>query len=174
MKNLPILNGEHVYLRPFQKEDAEIYSSWLKDAELRRLADEEERSIEELITYQEQRTQNERYIEYIIVNKSTKKPIGDACINLGREKPLCGLMIAYPENRREGYGRDCVKVLLKFARNQLGLEEIYAEVFPFNVGAQKFHESIGMKKLGSILDDKGKECILYVMRLDKDFSDLQI
>lgn len=165
MKGLPMQEGEHIILRPFQQDDAEIYSSWLRDSELRGLVGEKERSIDDVLEKQQEWTDSGDYIEYIIVDKNSGTPIGDIDIKgLNDSKPKYGIMIADPNLRGHGYGKEAMALLFAYAR-QIGLKEIYAEVYVDNTDSKRFHERVGFENLGVILDEDKKECFLFMKEL---------
>lgn len=165
MKNPPAINGKCVSLRPFKLEDATIYSSWLRDAELRELVGEEELTVKEVIEKQQRWTDDETFLEYIIVENSTGRPIGDISLKEIRSpQPKLGIMVAVPEYRGCGVGKEALDLLLGYAE-QLGIGRVFAEVYVNNYGSYNFFEKRGFINTGRFFDEKEKECFVFLKEL---------
>jgi RimJ/RimL family protein N-acetyltransferase len=170
MTGLETIVGERITLRAFKDDDAYIYASWLEDEDLCIIVNEKKRSAENVKEYQRKLTYNPNFIEYIVVDNKTGLPIGDISINLENRnsaglRPTWGLMLGSLEYRHGGYGSEAGRLLFKFAREKIGLTEIYGEVFPQNQIALDFDKKLGMRVIGMVLDRDGKECYLLLKNL---------
>jgi RimJ/RimL family protein N-acetyltransferase len=81
MRDLPLIHGKTIILRPFDPSDAADYSAWLKDEYLRRVVGESQLTPAEVVSKQEEWARDEKMVEYIITDKASGKPIGDIIEN---------------------------------------------------------------------------------------------
>lgn len=172
MEGLETIVGERISFRPFRNDDAKIYASWLEDDDLCMIVNEKKRNPEEVKEYQKSLTKDPKFIEYIVIDNKTGKPIGDICLNLENKnsaglKPTWGLMLGESEYRKKGYGSEALALLFDYAKKKLGLKKIYGEVFPSNKEGLKFHTSFGLRTEKEVIDRDGKECYLFVKDLDR-------
>lgn len=165
MRDLPLIHGKTIILRPFDPSDAADYSAWLKDAYLRRMVGESQLTPAEVVSKQEEWASDEKMVEYIITDKASGKPIGDTSVKLEDGKPKFGLMIGDQRYRDGGYGTEAAECLMSYAKGVLGMHELYAEIFPFNTKSISFHEKLKFSKVGTSVDDKNRDCVVYYRNL---------
>ena len=152
-------------MRPFDPSDAADYSAWLQDEYLRWRVGESRLTPLEAVEKQEVWARDDRMVEHIIADKASGRPIGDISVKLEDGKPKFGLMIGDQRYRRGGYGTEAAECLISYARGVLGMRELYAEIFPFNTRSISFHEKLKFSKVGTSVDDKNRDCVVYYRNL---------
>jgi RimJ/RimL family protein N-acetyltransferase len=161
MRNLRLIHGKRIILRPFDLSDAADYSAWLQDESLRRMVGESRLTPSEVIEKQEAWARDNKMVEYIIADKASGRPIGDINVKLDDGKPKFGLMIGDQRYRNGGYGTEAAECLMSYAKDVLGTQELYAEIFPFNTKSISFHEKLKFTEMGTSVDDKNRDCVVY-------------
>ena len=165
MRQLPVLQGSRIILRPFDARDAVDYSAWLKDGYLQRMVGESWLAPSEVVEKQKVWARDDMMVEYIIADKASGRPIGDVSVKLEDGKAKFGLMIGDQRYRDCGYGTEAAECLMSYVKGVLGIRELYAEIFPFNTTSISFHEKLKFSKLGTSVDDKNRDCVVYYRNL---------
>jgi ribosomal-protein-alanine N-acetyltransferase len=165
MRDLPLIHGKRIILRPFDPSDAADYSAWLQDEYLRRMVGESRLAPSEVVEKQEMWARDDKMVEYIIADKASGRPIGDISVKLEDGKPKFGLMIGDRRYSDGGYGTEAAECLMSYAKGVLGMQELYAEIFPFNTKSISFHEKLKFSKKGTSVDDKNRDCVVYYRNL---------
>ena len=165
MRGLPLIHGKRIILRPFDPGDAADYSAWLQDETLRRMVGEPQLTPSEVVEKQEVWAGDDKMVEYIIADKASGRPIGDISLKLEGGKPKFGLMIGDQRYRDGGYGTEAAECLMSYAKGVLGIQELYAEIFPFNTKSISFHEKLKFSKVETSVDDKNRDCFVYYRNL---------
>ena len=165
MRQLPVIHGSRIILRPFDSRDAVDYSVWLKDEYLRRMVGESRLAPSEVAEKQEVWARDDKTVEYIIADKASGRPIGDISVKLEEGKSKFGLMIGDQRYRNCGYGTEAAECLMSYAKGVLGMQELYAEIFLFNRKSISFHKRLGFTKVGTSVDDKNRDCVVYYRNL---------
>ena len=161
MRGLPLIHGKRIILRPFDLSDAADYSAWLQDEYLRGMVGESPLTPSEVVEKQEVWAHDDKMVEYIIADKASGRPIGDISVKLEDGKPKFGLMIGDQRYRDDGYGAEAAACFMSYAKDVLGTQELYAEIFPFNTKSISFHEKLKFAKVGMSVDDKNRNCVVY-------------
>jgi ribosomal-protein-alanine N-acetyltransferase len=165
MRQLPVIHGSRIILRPFDSRDAVEYSVWLKDEYLCRMVGESQLAPSEVVEKQRVWARDDKMVEYIIADKASGRPIGDISVKLEDGKPKFGLLIGNQRYRNDGYGTEAAECLMSYAKGVLGMQELYAEIFPFNIESILFHEKLKFSKVGTSVDDKNRDCVVYYRHL---------
>ncbi len=165
MRDLPLIHGKRIILRPFDLNDAADYSAWLQDEHLRRMVGESRLAPSEVVEKQEAWARDDKMVEYIIIDKASGRPIGDISVKLENSKPKFGVMIGDQRYRDGGYGTEAAECLMSYAKDVLGTQKLYAEIFPFNTKSISFHEKLKFSKVGTSVDDKNRDCVVYYRNL---------
>ena len=161
MRGLPLIHGKRIILRPFDLSDAADYSAWLQDEYLRRMVGESPLTPSEVVEKQEVWARDDKMVEYIVADKASGRPIGDISLKLEDGKAKFGLMIGDQRYRDGGYGAEAAECFMSYAKDVLGTQELYAEIFPFNTKSISFHEKLKFTKVGTSVDDKNRDCVVY-------------
>lgn len=151
-------SGELVKLRRLEIEDAAAILEQWNNFELRQYFPnpfpKTHKEIQEFIS-----SRNEGFAgRYIFTFGIEDKEIGTLVgfIDISNINWISGtgmidnLAIFDKNNRRKGYGKDAMLVLLDFAFNILGLHNIYLFVYKFNQYAIRFYEKFGFQMVGFI------------------------
>jgi len=151
--NVQLFEGELVRLAPLDLEkDAETLSKWTHDPEYLRLSDADparplspgqiKKKLEEMEKEAEKRNQ----FNFAIRARSDDRLIGLA--RLRRIQWTHGvatleLSIGRPEERGQGYASEALRMILRFAFDELNLHRIGVDTFEYNAGALRFLERHG-------------------------------
>jgi len=148
-KTLPVIEGERLRLRPLTIADLPMTLSWRNQDAIRRCFFHSE------ITGPEQhRAWFESYQEkdndfvFVIAEKLVlQKPVGQISlynIDWERKRAEFGrLMIGDPEARGLGLAKEATRIVVKFAEIELGLREIYLQVYADNLPAIAVYRECG-------------------------------
>lgn len=157
-----IIQGERVFLRPFERADAELYRRWRADAQPMALAGwpdpaplslaQVEARIERLA-----KEQGEEFMTFLICLLEDERPIGEVLFghidrhNGGAE---LGIFIGEPEEWGKGYGTDAINALVAFGFGELRLERIWLEVWTENGRARRAYEKAGFVHEATLRNDR--------------------
>lgn len=157
--NNPFLISENVYLRTLEKEDADIYVSWVQDWELIK-------NVPTRFRFPFNTVKEKEYIRNLyqspdnmvlaIMFKQNNKFIGTAGfgdINPINRSAVFGIIIGDKNYRNKGLGLEVVKVMLNYGFSILNFHRIYLEVNADNTPAIKCYEKAGFKIEGRLRED---------------------
>ncbi|MEM3439438.1 MAG: GNAT family N-acetyltransferase [Candidatus Bathyarchaeia archaeon] len=147
MRGLPDLEGEKVILTAFKEEYAEDYFRWLRDPEILKMAGEESLSLEGVLDRHRRWTDDDKFIEYIIIDKGSGRPIGDVSVDLRGGDAKFGITIAERSFRNRGCATEAFNLIAEYVKG-LGVTHLIAEIYDFNTASMKFHEKIGFVRVG--------------------------
>jgi len=163
--------GNNVLIRSVEQEDLPHIYNWYNDFELKELFDFviNFKSFEELTEQFNQYQNSHNIIDFTIVEKETKMPVGRCMltdIDYVNKKSLCSLYIGDSKSRDKGYGTEAMILLMKFAFHDLGLNRLGLWVFDYNKRAIKCYKRCGMKVEGILREGvyrNGKYHDMYLM-----------
>lgn len=181
LKNL-ILNGEQIDLKLITKQDIERYfEAGFKenDEDINYYTGTKEEFTKEMIeNYVCKIIDDETRYDFLIENKSNKV-LGEVVINYIEEDSrnsnfrICLFKSSMCGN---GYGTEAIKLVLKFAFEELHLHRVELEVYSFNIRAQKAYYKVGFVKEGVKRDRElinGKYCDVIIMSiLENDYKQM--
>lgn len=146
---LPIVRGEHVYLRPAERADITTFVRWFSDAEtLSFLGMRAPMSLaleEQWFDHMLERQGKDHY-HFVICQLADDRPIGTSGIfEIDELNGHAGIGISIGEKSlwSRGLGTDAMFALLDFGFGQLRLERMWLEVYDFNRRAQRSYEKAG-------------------------------
>jgi RimJ/RimL family protein N-acetyltransferase len=154
-----IFRGEQVYLAAVDPEaDASLFARWMQDAEFVRLMDTDPPKLMSLGKHKEwlekelleERTNNDLFFLIMTVQDDRKIGLigldgirwehGDAWVGIGLgERAYWG----------EGYGTDAMRVIQRYAFEELNLHRLSLSVFEYNSRAVRSYEKAGFTMEGS-------------------------
>lgn len=147
---------------PDPEKDAEIEARWTHDADyLRLLSPEPARPVSPTHLkkrYEEQaKEKDQRRFAFAIRLKPDDRLIGFARLeniewNNGAARLVLGLGAA--DDRRQGYGREALQLLLRYAFHELNLHRLAAETAEYNPGAVRWLEQAGFQ-----LEVRQRQCL---------------
>lgn len=163
--------GNKVLIRSVEQEDLPHIYNWSNDFELKELFDfvVSFTSFEELANQFNSRLCEENIIDFTVVERETKMPVGRCMltdIDYVNRKSLCSLYIGDSKSRDKGYGTEAMILLMKFAFEDLGLNRLGLWVFDYNKRAIKCYKRCGMKVEGILREGvyrNGKYHDMYLM-----------
>ena len=147
-----MLQGEKIFLRPFEESDIENTVKWLNNVELGALIDRVvPTTVKERKEWFHAISRDKTAVTFAIDLTENNKHIGN-----------CGLIYIDTRSRRaqfwiylidkytgQGLGKDVVKLILDYAFQSLNLNRVYLYVVSTNTRALKFYQKIGFKIEGT-------------------------
>lgn len=151
-KHSALLQGDKVYLRPLNGEDAEQYYHMFYEKETRYLTGTQSHITKEQIAgYIERKAGDDSAVLLLIALQGNDEVIGDIAIqDIDRNNRNANLRIAIGdrEHQGQGYGREALLLMLDYGFGILNLHRIELEVFTYNSRAVHVYESIGFVREG--------------------------
>lgn len=151
---LPILRGEHVFLRPAERTDVPNFVRWLNDAEttsfLNMRAPMSEAMEAKWFEGMVER-QGKDHFHFVICMLEDGQPIGSLslfAIDYVNGHAGIGISIGEKNLWGKGYGTDAMFALLDFGFGMLRLERLWLEVYDFNKRARRSYEKCGFVSEG--------------------------
>lgn len=149
-----MLYGKGLRLRAIEREDIPRFVRWFNDPEVRQFLTMHEplsRAKEERWFEEQLSRPNELHLamevwvggEWVHIGN-----IGLHNINLKNRSAILGIVIGEKEFWGKGYGREAIRVLLRYAFYELGLHRVELEVFAQNARAIRCYEAVGFKRVG--------------------------
>jgi RimJ/RimL family protein N-acetyltransferase len=146
----PLFRGSKIYLAASDaSQEAEIESRWSEDPSYLALIQTE--PVRPLSPAQIQKkgysheNRNDHYL-FGIRKLDDQQLIGYIEIrNIQWNHNIAWIAVRIGEDayRRRGYGSEALELLLRYAFNELNLEQLIGVVFEYNIGAQMFFEKFG-------------------------------
>ena len=169
------LSSNKLCLIPYRKEFVLKYHEWMQDPYLLEMTASEALSLEE--EYQMQKTwyEDEKKCTFIItkklnnekmkeedlgqkekeiINLYCKYMIGDVNLffndNMNNKKCEIEIMIAKQEDRRNGYGKEAVLMMMQFGIIKLGVEVFYCKIHEDNKGSRQLFQALGYNEINYV------------------------
>ena len=148
-----MIQGEKIRLRLLEREDLIRIANW------RNLPEATEQFFSPWpITYSEQGRWYEQYLAgtdrmFIIEPLANLKAVGMlALVNIDRQhqRAELGRVMIDPDYCGQGYARDAVKTLIRFAFGELNLQRLYIETLSENVKAIHLYDMCGFRLEGKL------------------------
>ncbi len=149
------LSGSTCLLRAVEPHDLELMYRWENDPAVWHvsgtLAPFSRHLLEGFIESQRQDIFQSRQQRLIIETRAQGEAVG--AIDLFEIDPLnrragIGILIYGAQNRRKGYASEALHLTLKYARNVLGLEQLWCNVEAGNRGSLRLFRALGFQKAG--------------------------
>ena len=149
-----MLYGKGLRLRAIEREDIPRFLCWLNDPEVRQflLMHAPLSRAKEERWFEEQLSRTDELILAIEVQKDGEwihiGNIGLHRIDLKNRTAILGIVIGEKDFWGRGYGREAIRVLLRYAFFELGLHRVELETFAFNERALRCYRAVGFKEVG--------------------------
>lgn len=147
-----MIKGDHVYLRPIQKEDMYSFYQATQDEEIRYMTGTRDSfTMEQLAHHFTTISQDESRRDFAICLSQNNELIGDlSIVEIDEMNKKAGFRIAIhnPTYFNKGYGSEATKLAILFSFEQLKLNRLQLEVFSHNKRGMKAYEKVGFKKEG--------------------------
>ncbi|MEN3010519.1 MAG: GNAT family protein [Candidatus Bipolaricaulaceae bacterium] len=149
-----MLSGENLRLRAIEREDIPRFVRWFNDPEVRRflLMHEPLSRAREERWFEAYLARSDELILAIEVLEGNEwvhiGNIGLHRVDLKNRTAALGIVIGEKAFWGQGYGREALRVLLRYAFFELGLHRVELETFAFNERALRCFEAVGFKRVG--------------------------
>ena len=158
MRYFKKITGERIYLSPMNKDDVEIYTKWMNDAEVSVNLGQYTKMItlnSEQKNLESMTSDGQNFA--IILNDDTL--IGNISLfeidNISR-KATVGLFIGEKENRGKGYGTEALRLILNYGFKMLNLHNIMLLVHSDNEQGIACYKKAGFREFGRQREAKFK------------------
>jgi RimJ/RimL family protein N-acetyltransferase len=144
--------GEQVYLRELTIADAsQEYCDWLNDSETNAYLETRQSTIEELKAYIQKRVDHPNSFFVGIFDKGNDAHVGNIKlepIDWENKKATFGILIGNGDYRGRGIGTEATKLIVDYAFDKMGLDEVDLGVIDKNRAAIRCYEKVGFKVTG--------------------------
>ncbi len=158
----PVLNivGNSVALGPLRSDLLPLYKRWINDFGTTRMielppgpmTDEKQQD------WYERQSRAEGDVPFTIYERETLRPLGNTSlhdVDHRNRRAAFGILIGETNCRGKGYGTETTRLMLDYAFNALGLNNVMLTVFEFNPAGIRAYEKAGFRELG-----RQRECRL--------------
>jgi len=134
------------------EKDAELFAQWIQDSEYQRLLDNDAARLFQAKSMREWIEKDADHIYlFIIRTLSDDRPVGFidlGGIDWGARNGWVAIGIGLREDWGKGFGTEAMKVLLRFAFEELNLHRVNLNVFEYNPRAIRSYEKAGFHHEG--------------------------
>lgn len=149
------IEGECIYLRKVREDDVEDILKWENDREVWEVSENREefsRADIEAFIRSGHDLDRENQLRLMICDKRSDRNLG--CIDLFDYDALhkragLGILIYEKNDRRKGYARESIALLLQYCLNEWSMKQLYCNVLENNEASLSLFESCGFKKTGT-------------------------
>eukprot|EP01018_Ginkgo_biloba_P037555 Gb_30105 [translate_table: standard] len=158
------VEGRQVVLVPYVKEHVSTYHEWMKDPALLQATGSEPLTLEEEYTMQQSWVTDPHKCTFIILDKQrlagdfvhgephVEAMAGDVNLYMNDIDDLCTaeieIMIAEPQSRGKGLGKESVSLMMAFAIEHLDIHKFQAKIGESNMTSLHLFRSLGFKDVG--------------------------
>jgi RimJ/RimL family protein N-acetyltransferase len=168
--NSDLLTGKLVRLAAFRPEtDAEIVARWSRDTEYHRLGDDDPaypRSVKQAREWLER--DGDHVFGFAVRTLSDDRLIGDIGVwieSWAHSEGWVGIGLGERDYWGNGYGTDAMRLMLRFAFDELNLQRVSLGVYAYNPRAIRSYEKAGFRREGVVRGD----CLRDGQRWDSVF-----
>lgn len=151
-QTIKFLEGEKVYLRPFEEEDLDLFYSTLWDPTVRRLTGTKEVFTKAIVKkYLNDIALDRNRIDLVICSQESDEMVGELSLtNIDYQNRNAHFRIALSteSNTGKGHGSEAIQLMMDYGFRNLNLHRIELEVFPFNERAIHVYQKLGFRKEG--------------------------
>lgn len=171
-KELEVLQGEKVLLRPIRWDDTEYIVKWRNNPNVRNNFIFREKFTNVMHeNWMKTKVETGEVVQYIIEDLTNGQPVGSVYfrdIDEENDSAEYGIFIGEDSVRGKGMGTETAKLFVKFGLEKLGLHRIFLRVLRDNQTAYKSYEKAGFQKEGIFrdmvkLDDKYVDIIFMAV-----------
>lgn len=151
--NNSLFCGQMVRLSSCRPEDAEILASWTEDAEYLRNVDTDIAAPSSVESFRNSGGKSSNAIEFRLRALEDDTLIGFVALFGIEWNNQCGRLaigIGNPNYRNKGYGTDALRLILRYAFNELNLHRVGLDVISYNKRAIRAYEKVGFKVEGTL------------------------
>lgn len=145
--------GERVFLREITFSDVgEEYCKWMNDKKVVQYTESRfvKHTIQSIQNYVESHRNDENSILLAIVKKDGNKHIGNIKIHINRQHLFAdiGILIGDKNSWGMGYATEAITLVVKYAKESLGLHKLIAGSYVTNPGSIKAFKNAGFVEEG--------------------------
>ena len=148
------LKGEHIYLRALEPEDLEFIHGIENDESLWELSNTitpySKFLIKQYLEHSHKDIFEVKQLRLVISNYKNK-PLGMIDLfdfDFKNSRAGVGILVKESKDRKLGYGREALQLLIKYSFSHLGLHQLYCNISEDNDASIKLFSSQGFKKIG--------------------------
>lgn len=164
-KNVFLFATKRLAVRRYKPEDAELLYKYSQQTSNKELPNEVLDSVDKAKTYVEMAIHSCRMghlpIRYAIVLKETSEMIGALSYKATPERGVQLTIMIAEDFQNKGYATEITEAAVEYAKNQEGLEEIYAFVRSANIPAVNVIEKAGFILMEEYEADWFGNCALF-------------
>ena len=148
------LKGEHIFLRALEPEDLGFIHGIENDESLWELSNTitpySKFLIKQYLEHSHKDIFEVKQLRLVISNYENK-PLGMIDLfdfDFKNRRAGVGILVKESNNRKLGYGREALQLLIKYSFSHLGLHQLYCNISEDNDASIKLFSSQGFKKIG--------------------------
>jgi len=150
----PTLVGKNIYLRPAEAEDYRITYQWFlaSDPQSQTCHDVKLASPDEIVERMRRKEPDRTEGDFMVVRNVDDALIGKIKffhLNMLNRSAEIGYIID-PAERENGYGKESVRLLVRYLFDYFNLNKVYAQTSSFNKASIKLLESLDFKLDGTL------------------------
>lgn len=149
------IEGTKIALRALEPEDVELMYRWENDAsvwavsgtiapfsryQLQRFLDEQQFDL--------QQTRQQRLIIQTLEEGRAVGALDLFELDLLHRRAGVGILLADPEDRGKGYGKDALEAVCRYAREVLGLNQLWCNIGAENEASRALFAAVGFEECG--------------------------
>lgn len=160
---MPRIYGELIMLREFKQEDLVPLRRWVNDVDI-------VSHLSDIFLYPHSLQASEDFLDgmldgksdsrgFVIADPQTEDYIGQVSldgIDWKNRVGTVGIVIAEPACWGQGYGREALKLLIRFAFQEMNLNRLQLEVYDFNERAYRSYRACGFREEGRLRERQYK------------------
>lgn len=152
------LKGEHIFLRPVEKEDATRMMLWENNPKHWKVTGTEVPfSLAAIYEYidQAQHIRSHGQLRLLICINDTALPVGTIDLyqaDFKHMRAAVGILIAEEGNRNNGFAFEALALVEKYAQQILALHNLYCSIHADNTASIRLFEKAGYEKVGERKD----------------------
>jgi diamine N-acetyltransferase len=149
-----MFKGEHIYLRPIEREDATKVVIWENDVNNWRVTETEAPYSHSLILDHIESSLNFRQsgvLRLLICLNETEEPIGIVDLyeaNFKHDRANVGILIGNYSEREKGYASEALEILKEYAVKILAFHNLTASILDDNKASIRLFEKAGFELIG--------------------------
>lgn len=149
------MKDELVLIRALEPEDLEYLYKWENNMDLWEVSDTltpfSHFALKQYIENSHRDIYETKQVRLMICKEQDNTPIGLADIydfDLYNLRAGLGIMIYDKENRKQGYAKNAIKLIIDYCFEVLGLHQVYSSVPSCNIASQKLFDSLTFDRTG--------------------------
>lgn len=147
------LKGEHIKLRALEPEDLEVLALWENDTTNWGYSQQQVPFSRQLLKAYLANAQQDIYeakqLRLVIEHEGEAIGLIDLYdFDFNNRRAGIGILIGSEENKKRGFAKDALNVLLAYVKSTFDLKQVYASIGANNRASLKLFKSSGFKEVG--------------------------